>query len=104
MLEYVGLGYAEHANTETIVFGDDLENGMRVLVESSFLRGNPEHDQSSVYDRARLDETAAWCTVTQVKHRERTVRFVGVYDDGTMRVRVYSKNYGWIVKLDSIPE
>ncbi len=92
--------YTANAVTDKIVFGDQLQNGMRVLVAESIMRGHSGDDAYSVASRA---ERNCWCKVTELRQRNNVVTFVGVYDDGSMRVRTYNKDDGWIVKLDSIP-
>lgn len=103
MLEFAPIEYVAHSNTDTILYGDELENGMRVLIEDTLFRGDPANAGSVTNSQERVNETAAWCTVTKFKFGG-VIRFVGLYDDGTMRVRQYARSIAWIVKLDSIPE
>ena len=93
--------YVANVADETIVFGDSLANGMRVLIEDSLLRGDESATNS--YEVARAEETLNWCKVTKFKIRNGIATFVGVYDDGSLRVRTYATGHGWIVKENSIP-
>lgn len=95
-----------------------LKNGMRVLLECYANRAAdlPPGDLSSVagekwnWDVRRLNR---WCTVTELQidpaptdgHscHGRSVRFVGVYDDGEELMRANSWRDAWLVKRDSIP-
>lgn len=95
--------YVANSATDTILFGRQLENGMRVLIEDSLLRG-PDRDTDNPYDIARRDENNQWCEVTNLQGNFNTTMFVGKYDDGTLRIRRFSPSWAWIVKLDSIPE
>lgn len=89
---------ADSTKGETILFGNELENGMRVLIEDKIFRGW----ESVPGESARIAECNEWCEVTRLSRKNDIVRFVGIYDDGTMRVRTYANELGWIVKLDSM--
>ena len=102
---YVSAWYAANAESEDIVFGDQLRDGMTVLIEDRMARQNVDNIRSE-YDRARADEMNRWCKVTRYQLIKTgdwpTVKFVGVYPDGSMRVRVMAASYGWIVKRGGI--
>lgn len=100
---YVDKFYVANAEYEDIVFGQDLRDGMFVLLEDDLMRQHLDSIGGD-YDRARADEMNRWCEVTRLRVIPRPecasplVKFVGVYPDGTMRVRTYDASYGWIVK------
>ena len=105
---YADKFYMAQSEYEDIVFGEHLQDGMIVLVADTALRANMDaiHD---AYDKDRADEHNRWCEVTRLQTRPGStgtlVTFVGVYPDGTQRVRKYSTEYAWIVKrLDRICE
>jgi len=127
-------GHTMDPETEDLIFGTELHEGMLVLLEDchSFSFDGPgrlskEESVPGEHDRLRkgLDEKARWCRITKLnqdprwntnddgfgygfnaKHRELTplTRFIGVYEDGTKATRTYDGAYGWFVKKDSIPE
>lgn len=82
-----------------------LANGMVVLVASPRLKANISRiDEAWVKDRALKENR--WCRVTEFEriHETNEYRFVGVYADGTKRVRQATAYEPWIVKMDSIGE
>jgi hypothetical protein len=110
---YVDRFYEMDAAYEDLIFGDELCEGMIVLLEDSLFRGDParafsETDDHSRWERDKCKEINRWCTVTRLlvtpRHdAEPLIRFVGEYPDGTKRVRQYSASYAWFVKRESIP-
>jgi hypothetical protein len=100
---YVDKFYVCQTEFEDIVFGDNLQDGMIVLIEDSLIRENLEHITGSSAQH-RADEMNRWCEVTELKVTPRydtpspLIKFVGVYPDGTKRVRTFCASYGWIVK------
>lgn len=82
--------------------GNYLANGMRVLFANPDERGRPEDLEDWARDRAL--ERNRWCTVTNLKIKGHSVKFVAVYDDGTKRVRSTAIQDSWLVKKDSIEE
>lgn len=92
--------YTANSETESILYGDELEEGMVVMIEDWLLRG--EEESSSFYDQARAEENNQFCKVTRLR-KGNLVRFVGEYEDGTLRTRTFNSSYTWIVKKDSIP-
>lgn len=94
--------YVAQSVTDTIVYGDQLREGMRVLIEDHMVRGS-DKEPDNPYAVARVDECNQWCEVTGLRFRRGLATFIGKYDDGTQRVRQYASSYAWIVKLDSIP-
>lgn len=102
---YVDKWYTANAEFEDIVFGDELREGMFVLLEDDLMRQNLDAMHSS-YDTARADTMNRWCEVTQLRTIPRPemtsplIRFVARYADGTMKVRNYDAGYAWIVKRE----
>lgn len=98
---YVDQHYVAQSEFEDILFGEDLRDGMIVLIEDSLMRADLGH-LSSHYDRARAEECNRWCEVSRLRFvanpQSPMVRFVGQYPDGTMRVRTYGASHAWIVK------
>jgi hypothetical protein len=98
---YVDKFYVAQSEFEDIVFGKNLRDGMIVLLEDTLLRADIDSIRSN-YDQARADEVNRWCEVTRLETIPTgygsLVSFVGVYPDGTQRVRRYSADYAWIVK------
>lgn len=80
--------YVANSETETILYGEQLRNGMKVLVARSSERN--------------ITYSSAWCTVSNVRGAG-TIDFVGLYEDGSLYPRSYGFTTPWIVKLDSIP-
>ena len=95
--------YEINPDTENVITGEELQNGMRVLTESYNQRAaiHPEMDEDQL-ERARRNNR--WCEVTGLRIHGRNVVFIGVYDDGTKRRRTMDVTEAWIVKLDSIPD
>lgn len=81
--------------------GRHLANGMRVLVDSSKLRINMDEDLSD-WQEDRALEMNRWCTIGALEVHEGGVRFIGVYDDGSKRMRNYGIDQSWLIKIDSI--
>lgn len=83
--------YKMTPGTDTLLYGGQLTEGMKILLEWPVLRdhyGRPDE----FFKVTRLDFTT-----------RDLVRFVAVYDDGYMKSMSYSLTYAWIVRLDSIP-
>lgn len=84
--------------TEDVIYGDELENGMRVLVESACRYD----DRVLVVNEIAV--TNRWCVVTKLRKKEgEKITFVGLYDNDERHVRTSAASDGWVVKLDSIP-
>lgn len=115
-LNYTSMHYDMDPQTEDLLpGGEDLREGMVVLIESSIVKENPNtalrEGIGSEYAFARLKEANRWCEVTELRYSgydsadsSRLVTFIGVYADGTKRQRKYSTGYAWFVKKDSLPK
>jgi hypothetical protein len=85
-----------------------LADGMVVLIADPNQRERPE-DGAKDWAFDRLVEKSRWCTVTHLemfnqKYRPTAYQFIGVYEDGSKRIRMCGKTTGWFVKLDSVAE
>ncbi len=105
---YVTRSFAMNPDTDDLLFGNELTEGMVVLVEDHLFYEDPlilNKKNPSEYAVSRLNEKQRWCRIERFANgTERDlVSFVGVYADGTKRVRTYNKSYAWFVKKDSIP-
>ena len=47
--------YVANSASECLIYGNQLENGMRVLIEDTHLRG-PDQSNNNPYDKARQEE------------------------------------------------
>lgn len=106
-----GKFYTMDPETEDLIRGDALQNGMVVMIEGNVVREDPESGRDSKYARARLMENNRWCEVTDLRFRgydspdsSRLTTFIGVYADGTKASRSFSTSYAWFVKKDSLPK
>lgn len=105
-----GQRYTMDPETEDLIYGDKLENGMVVMIEASLVRGSV--DSTSKYEQERALTANRWCEVTELRVRPRygeegpdpLIKFIGLYADGTKRERTYSGGYCWFVKKDSLPK
>lgn len=109
--EFVSVDWVMDPQTEDLIPGDQLQNGMIVLVSSSVV-GEPRVTRSldkatNPYEVHRAYRTNRWCRVTNL-HRngyaDEIISFIGVYADGTKFDHQYNVEYNWYVKKDSIPE
>lgn len=89
--------------TEDLYYGDELDDGMVVLVEQGYRN---DEDFPTLYRRLLM--TNRWCTVTKARQAMdgmggeevvKTVHFVGLYSDGTKEFRSYPPGVGWLVKI-----
>ena len=99
---FVPVAYLTDPDTEYLVWGDELQDGMVVVVEGELLsRENPDNIDRDPYTRGRVLESARWCRVTKLRRSGDLVRFIGVYSDGSQAARCYNTQYAWIVKRAS---
>lgn len=105
--QVIPIDYLLDPATEGIVLsGDELEEGMIVLIEDVLYRyytGTPLENLSAD-DRHRLLKSARWCKIERLDTSGQLIRFIGVYADGSKCVRSYRMDCAWIVKLDSASE
>lgn len=108
--EIAGMDQPMDPETEDLLFADELQNGMMVLVESVH-----RHNDIDPRDKSgcQLRKANRWCEVTKLRIgtemgsngilRNKTVSFIGRYSDGDLQVRTYGAETGFVVKKDSIP-
>jgi hypothetical protein len=95
--------YVMDPETEDLIRGDELANGMIVLIESESCRSGPlpwETDSTAALVAGR------WCRVDKLRTEPGVmpmVSFIGVYQDGSKFTRRYGQAHSWYVKLASIP-
>lgn len=96
---FVPIAYLTDPDTEYLVWGDELQDGMVVVLDGqSIVRENPDNLDRDAYTRSRVLESARWCRVTKLRRRGHCVSFIGVYGDGSQAARTYAADYAWIVK------
>lgn len=104
--DYVPYTFAPILGMHRLITGDQLANGMIVVIADRAVRANPnvlspEHPDRkkgfvpSEYDRARVEESARWALVTDLRQDGALISFTAIYSDGTMRDRRYDKSYKW---------
>ncbi len=87
---------------DTILFGDEITDGMLVLPENELWRVGTTEDQMLRAQR--------FCQVTRLRRQPGygasagKVIFIGEWVDGYQQVMEFAETYGWIVKKDSIPQ
>ncbi len=102
---FVPLNYLNDPETEDLIFGDQLVEGMVVLIEGTLSRANPDHYQTTnPYDQHRIQETARWCRVITLRRERDIITFIGEYGDGTKLKRSYNYCFTWYVKKASMPD
>ena len=106
--DFAPFDYVMNPETDDLIRGDKLREGMIVLLEGCRMRQDPKNFETtdSAYNRQKALETSRWCTVTDIQTRSgdgRVMSFIGLYADGTKFERTYNEFFCWFVKLDSIP-
>lgn len=100
----VPINYLNDPKTESIIFGDELVEGMVVVLEDILFRANPDaSDSTDPYEQRKIHDTALWCKVTRLRRRYESITFVGEYADGSEVVRKYDTSHSWYVKKASLP-
>lgn len=109
--QFVPWLYQMNPNTEDLIGGAGLKNGMVVLIAEPVLRETL--NDKGEYSEMKLDNLRTrnrWCTVEDVKVTDRGhVIFTAIYEDGTKKQRTYSVDWKWYVKkntqsvIDGVP-
>lgn len=114
--EFVDRNAEMNPETDDLIRGRELKEGMVVLIEDSSVREDISHHTGETDHKCdahkcrRIKETSRWCRVTSLDIRKRMedrsplVSFIAVYSDGTKRLRTYNQSFGWFVKLNSMGE
>lgn len=101
---FVPLQYMNDPETEDLIFGDRLKSGMVVLLEDTLLRADPDrYGTSDTHDQIRIQETARWCRIVDIRYSGNMVTMICEYNDGSKRLRSYNISFAWFVKLASMP-
>ncbi len=101
---FVPLYYMNDPETEDLIFGDMLKEGMVVLLEDTVLRPDPDYYQtSSAQAQVRIQETARWGRIVDLRRTNDIVTFICEYSDGSKRRRSYNISFTWYVKKASMP-
>jgi hypothetical protein len=95
-------------NTETddLIFGKDLREGMEVVPNSDGRR----HLSNTYHDGKPLHVTNRWCVVGEIVKRygpngnHLGITFMATFEDGNKAVLHSDLTAGWVVKRSSIPE
>lgn len=89
--------YRFDPETEDLLAGDELQDGMLVLVEQGY-----RADESQEYSNGRLLEKNRWYVVSKVRSDDDNITFIGA--DG-QKALYFSSHIGtaWVVKKNSIP-
>lgn len=106
--DFVSKFYRMNPETDDLIpFGDQLVNGMMVLIESNDFRTRADRPLED-WELERALVNNRWCEVSNLRispprhDNPVLVEFIGVYEDGTKAKRAYSYSYSWYVKKDSI--
>lgn len=102
----VTAAYSLDPDTDTVMFGSQLQNGMIVILEYPFFRGDPAYyRRKGMPLPVALYKNAYWCRVTelQVDAENERIEFMGEYADGTVKRRRYTVSMAWFVKKPSVP-
>ena len=100
--ELVDKYYRMVPETDDVISGRRLQEGMVVLVESVSKRFALDYDRSEG-ERLSMQVMNRWCRVEDLTISGNSTQFIGVYADGYKHSRLDPITDGWIVKKDSIP-
>lgn len=99
---FVDKWYTNDPQTEDVIYGDDLKNGMIVLLNRRTIHREDPKNIRNENERERLLTQNRYCEVTGLRRRGDLVQFIGVYPGGTKVDRTYSNSYTWIVRKDTM--
>jgi hypothetical protein len=105
LTKFVPRHYTMDPTTEDLIFGKNLKNGMKVLIQdNSYRRVLPSSDFiPHLHDEAIL-KFNRWCIVSEITPVESHYAFIGVYEDGSKFISHSDSVTGWLVKKDSIAQ
>lgn len=98
--------YQMDPEMDDLIYGGQLRNNMRVLVEDPNHRDELNCEGQYPVASHRLVTRMRWnrwTRVTQLEREDNRICFVGLYLDGTKSSFVSNLKQGWYVKKDSIP-
>lgn len=87
--------YEFSPRTDTIMYGEELKDGMFVLPDAIYLRGN---DSWGGKDENRWQQFAQ---ITKLIKRNSVITFIAVWDDCFQQKTVFHSTHTWIVKKHS---
>ena len=92
--------FVMNPKTEDIVYGENLKDGMIVLFEDNIMSKSIEGLTDEDYSWMSVIETQRWCRITHLRRSPGSpiLKFIGVYADGTKRVRTYNEDWAWLFK------
>jgi hypothetical protein len=96
--------YVMDPETEDLLLGEELADGMVVLIESESCRAGVI---PGMVEPATALVGGRWCRIEKLRTAPSfglpMVAFIGVYEDGSKFTRRYGTSHSWYVKLSSIP-
>jgi len=125
MTEFVPQYYRMNPETEVLLYGWELMDGMEVLIEPAIYRADlsdvrvtfvgkrPDGAEARNFELTEHVKSEAlrmnrWAKVTKFavdsEYDKQIAHFVAEYEDGTQKVQSWDLYIGWLVKKDSIPE
>lgn len=102
---FVSAHYINDPETEDLIYGDKLKNGMIVLIGDNIMRGDPDREDLNPYEESKIRERNRWALVESLRPSgpySEIVNFIAVYADGTKIPRTYNQSHAWYVKKSSM--
>lgn len=105
MNELVERFYVMNPETEDVLpTGEQLRNGMIVLIESAESKAGLEYAIEPV-KLANARKTNRWCEVSELRIWPNSqITFIGIYADGVKCQRTAPVRDAWLVTIDSVPD
>lgn len=101
--DFVDKFYTMNPETETLLFGKDLKEGMLVLVENNKLRVYTDREIKGDENLNFALKYNRWCTIDTILFVSNTIYFIGIYQDESKMSHVSDSTTCWYVKSNSIP-
>lgn len=95
--------YRMNPETDDLIFGKDLKNGMLVLTSDPMFRPDLNHSVLTAEEKYAGRKWSRWAIIEKLEIKGVYVRFIGVFPDGTKELFDRGAYAGWFVKKDSIP-
>jgi hypothetical protein len=90
--------------TDVILYGDELADGMWVLPEDAGLRhASKDDDEDTAIRRQRFRQVTRKRITPGGGSCPDQVTFIGAWVDGYQEVHTCGVTWGWLVRKDSIP-
>ncbi len=101
---FVPLNYTNDPETEDLIFGDELREGMVALCEDPLVRPNPDrYESAGPHEQIRILEGARWARIASIRRRGDILSVICEYHDGSKSARTMNVSFAWFVKKSSIP-